>query len=131
MMRVLRRLELVHDYDGQWFNSRIIQVYLVDSSPDYMGDFFLYRRYMKPQWSDLLKKVSRAHHVHRTPLSGDDDYEVRNFHYVRSLDPLAGHQTSYLSSLKTSARMIRILVPSAGPHPYHKPLDICSPLTSL
>lgn len=32
----------------------------------------------------------------------------------RNLDPLAGHQTSYLSSLKTSARMIRILVPNAG-----------------
>ncbi|MDQ7783852.1 MAG: cobalamin-dependent protein [Desulfomonilaceae bacterium] len=32
---------------------------------------------------------------------------------MRNMDPLAGHQTSYLSSLKTSARMVRLLVPAA------------------
>ena len=88
MMRVLRRLELVRDYDGHWFNSRISRMYLVDFRPDYMGDFFLYRRYMKPQWSELVKKVSRTQPVHKIPLSEDDDYELRNFHYVRSLDRL-------------------------------------------
>jgi anaerobic magnesium-protoporphyrin IX monomethyl ester cyclase len=31
----------------------------------------------------------------------------------RNLDPLAGHQTSYLSSLKTAGRMIRALAPKA------------------
>jgi anaerobic magnesium-protoporphyrin IX monomethyl ester cyclase len=31
----------------------------------------------------------------------------------RNLDPLAGQRTSYLSSLKTSARMVRLLVPQA------------------
>jgi anaerobic magnesium-protoporphyrin IX monomethyl ester cyclase len=31
----------------------------------------------------------------------------------RNLDPLAGHQASYLPSLKTSARMARLLVPEA------------------
>lgn len=31
----------------------------------------------------------------------------------RNLDPLAGHQTSYLSSLKTAARMVRLLAPRA------------------
>ena len=32
----------------------------------------------------------------------------------RNLDPLAGHQTSYVSSLKTSARMARLLAPRAA-----------------
>ncbi|GBC62388.1 B12 lower ligand biosynthesis radical SAM protei n BzaD [Desulfonema ishimotonii] len=32
----------------------------------------------------------------------------------RNLDPLAGHQTSYLSSLKTAAQMARLLAPDAG-----------------
>ncbi|MCG6877802.1 MAG: radical SAM protein [Deltaproteobacteria bacterium] len=32
----------------------------------------------------------------------------------RNLDPLAGQQTSYLSSLKTAARLVRALVPDAG-----------------
>lgn len=31
----------------------------------------------------------------------------------RNLDPLAGHQTSYFSSLQTAARMIRALIPDA------------------
>ncbi|WP_022669286.1 B12-binding domain-containing radical SAM protein [Desulfospira joergensenii] len=31
----------------------------------------------------------------------------------RNLDPLAGHQASYLSSLKTAARLVRALVPRA------------------
>ncbi|RLC28696.1 MAG: B12 lower ligand biosynthesis radical SAM protein BzaD, partial [Deltaproteobacteria bacterium] len=31
----------------------------------------------------------------------------------RNLDPLAGQQVSYLSSLKTSARMTRLLLPNA------------------
>lgn len=32
---------------------------------------------------------------------------------MRNMDPLAGHQTSYVSSLKTSARMVRLLAPAA------------------
>ncbi len=32
----------------------------------------------------------------------------------RNLDPLAGQQTSYLSSLKTASRLVRALVPDAG-----------------
>ncbi len=31
----------------------------------------------------------------------------------RNIDPLAGHQTSYLSSLKTAAQLIRLIVPDA------------------
>jgi hypothetical protein len=68
MMRVLRRLELVHNYKGQWYNSQVSRIYLIDGSPDYMGDFFLYRRYMKPQWSDLVKKVSQPQPAHKTLL---------------------------------------------------------------
>ena len=32
----------------------------------------------------------------------------------RNLDPLAGHQASYLSSLKTAARMVKNMAPGAG-----------------
>ncbi len=39
----------------------------------------------------------------------------------RNLDPLAGHQASYLSSLKTAALMIKKLVPNAGYLPAARP----------
>jgi SAM-dependent methyltransferase len=99
MIRVLQRLELVHNSDKHWFNSRVSRTYLVDFSPDYMGDFFLYRRYMKHQWSDLVNKVSRTQPVSKTLLSADDDYEVRNFHYVRSLDRLVRQKVREIISL--------------------------------
>jgi SAM-dependent methyltransferase len=99
MMRMLCRLELVHNYKGQFYNSQVSRIYLIDGGPDYMGDFFLYRRYMKPQWSDLAKKISKPLPAHKPLLSSDDDYEVRNFHYVRSLDRLARQKVREIISL--------------------------------
>lgn len=51
-------------------------------------------------WPDLMEKV-REVKPHLVALS------------FRNLDPLAGHHTSYLSSLQTAARLVRHLAPRA------------------
>lgn len=50
---------------------------------------------------DRLKQVLESHGPDRVALS------------FRNLDPLAGHQASYLASLKTAAQMVKTLVPHA------------------
>ena len=88
LMRVLVRVELVQEFDGQWFNSQPVRTFLLPDCPDYLGDFLLYRRYMQPRWAELPRRVGREGRSQKPFLSQDDDYEVRNFHYVRSTDRL-------------------------------------------
>ncbi|GBC62389.1 metal-binding protein [Desulfonema ishimotonii] len=88
LMRVLTRIELVYEFEGQWCNSQSARTFLLSESPDYMGDFLLYRQYMQPQWGALAQRAAREDRPIRPFLSRDDDYEVRNFHYVRSTDRL-------------------------------------------
>ncbi len=88
LLKVLEGLELVHQSEGVWFNSQVARIHLVPGCQSYMGDFFLYRRYMKPKWEELLQRVSLEKRVMGQSISQDDDYAVRTFHYVRALDEL-------------------------------------------
>jgi predicted metal-binding protein len=99
LLKVLKRLELVHEAEGKWFNSQVARMYLVPRSRSYMGNFFLYRRYMQPRWEELVRKVSLKE---RDCLSQDDDYAVRTFHYVRALDELAKRKAEEISTLLAS-----------------------------
>ncbi len=99
LLKVLKRLELVHEAEGQWFNSQVSRMYLVPASRSYMGNFFLYRRYMQPRWEELVRKVSLKE---KDCLSRDDDYAVRTFHYVQAMDELAKRKAEEISVLLAS-----------------------------
>lgn len=99
LLRVLARTALVHDIDGRWYNGPQARMLLVSGSDDYMGDFLLYRRYMQPRWAALTEKVSRPDRSRPTPITAEDDYRIRNEHYVRSLDRLVRRKSLEILNL--------------------------------
>lgn len=88
LLRVLARIGLIRESRGSWVNSPVARRFLVSGSSDWMGDFLLYRRYIQPRWSALVERVSRPDLPRRHRLTAEDDYRVRNEHYVRAMDRL-------------------------------------------
>ena len=87
LLRLLRAMAgtgLVTCREEKWYNTQASSRFLVPGKPDYMGDFFLYRKYMRPQWETLTQKVSFEQRKPVTPRS----YEERNLRYVASTDTL-------------------------------------------
>ncbi len=107
MLRLLRAMEpmgLVTCQRGNWYNAQVSSLFLVPGKKDYMGDFFLYRQYMRPQWDKLTQKVSSEKKMQTAPPS----YEERNLRYVASTDTLVRQK---------SREIIRLLRPEkiSGP----------------
>lgn len=89
LLRVLKGLALVGEADGVWFNTPSAGHYLVTSRSSFMGDFLLYRRYMKAGWQGLTARIRGNA---RSPSAADtdgDDYITRNLKYVRAMDAVS------------------------------------------
>ena len=98
LLRVLEKMALVARYQDIWFNTAVSSCYLVPGKNSYMGDFFLYRRYMQPNWSRLAPRVVQG----KIPANGQprelensipdeisqEDYKARNLRYVTAMDTL-------------------------------------------
>jgi len=108
LLKVMKRMELIGQSDGAWFNSQVVRRYLVKKSASYMGDFFLYRRAMQENFRLLTRKISLnedpeatrsrrsdyvADYVADSAADSVDNYAERNFCYVRALDQLARQKT--------------------------------------
>jgi len=90
VVAVLERLDLVHRTPQGLANSQLARRFLVPGQPDYMGDFIHYRRYMQTGWSALTPTLAgAARPVDTSESSAPNDYEARNFSYVRAMDRLA------------------------------------------
>ncbi len=87
LLIVLKKIRLVDFHDHFWCNSQIARMFLISKNNSYMGDYFLYRRYMQTNWQKITEKVSRKGR-HLTSLSDNDDYKKRNFHYVAAQNAL-------------------------------------------
>lgn len=94
LLRSLERMALISHSDSYWMNNPLAARYLVSGKIDYMGDFFLYRRYMQPHWSKLTEKVRLGTPKEKAPLS----YSERNFLYVRAMDTLARQKAGEIAA---------------------------------
>lgn len=88
LMEVLAGMDLVSRSQGRWFNNPLARRYLLPDQPNYMGDFLLYRRYLQSRWQGLADRVAGPGTL-PSRLCAGDNYEQRNFHYVRAVDRLA------------------------------------------
>lgn len=95
LLRALERMALISRSDTYWMNNPLAARFLVPGKNDFMGDFFLYRRYMQPHWSKLTEKVRLEAPKEQDPLS----YNERNFLYVRAMDTLARQKAGEIASL--------------------------------
>jgi SAM-dependent methyltransferase len=87
LLRLLRAMEqtgLVVCRSDNWTNTPASARFLVPGKPDYMGEFFLYRQYMRPQWDTLTQKTAPRKEKQKAALS----YQERNLRYVGSTDTL-------------------------------------------
>ncbi|MCD6272235.1 MAG: methyltransferase domain-containing protein [Deltaproteobacteria bacterium] len=89
LFNVLERLNLIHYRDGKFYNSQSAGIYLVPGKSGYMGDFFLYRSYMKPRWETIVDQVALKSRQAFPVAAQDDNYEKKTFEYVRAMDILA------------------------------------------
>lgn len=102
-VRLLKDLFLLEEREGILYNGQLAAKFLVRGKPGYLGDFLLYRRYMKPAWQTLVEKISRdgapKDPQEDTAMAGEearsgilrpsgDDYETRNYRYVAASDTL-------------------------------------------
>ena len=87
LLAALAGLGLIREDGGSWSNLPLASRHLVPASPEYLGDFLLYRRYLQIPWQGLAASV--AGRALSPALSRQDDYPTRNLHYVRALDQLA------------------------------------------
>ena len=110
LLRGLQKMALVDRYDGQWFNTQVTDRFLVPGKPDYMGEFFLYRRYMQPNWSQLTRQLSRpspkaadpspeAAAPPPDPPAATTDYQERNHRYVTAMDTLVRQKAREIAAL--------------------------------
>jgi predicted metal-binding protein len=102
LLRVLKRLALVGEADGVWFNNPSAGQYLVASRPTFLGDFFLYRKYMKAGWQEMAARMRGGA---RSPSADDadgDDYPTRNLNYVRSMDAVSRLKAREIASVLAS-----------------------------
>jgi predicted metal-binding protein len=88
-MRVLKRLTLVGEAEGLWFNTPSASQYLVPSRPTFMGEFLLYRRYMQAGWQGLAAKLRGDAHSPSAAAVDGDGYLSRNLNYVRAMDAVS------------------------------------------
>ncbi len=101
LLRCLERMALVSLVDNYWMNNPLASRYLVPGKVDYMGDFFLYRRYMQPNWQKLTVKVSGGNEKEVQTLS----YSQRNYLYVRAMDTLACQKAREIADCLGMARI--------------------------
>ncbi len=89
MLKALKRIGLLHEHKGLWSNSEMAAKYLMPESSSYMGDFFLYRRYMQPAWKNITQTLAPDHNATLEKPEQQDDYDLRTLNYVKAMDILA------------------------------------------
>ncbi len=89
LLRVLERLDLVGRVDGAWFNNQLARRFLLPEGERYLGDFLIYRRFMRGGWRGLSKKVFLGQVEDIPPPSPEDEYQRRTLRYTQALDALA------------------------------------------
>ncbi|MCF8028151.1 MAG: DUF2284 domain-containing protein [Desulfobacteraceae bacterium] len=94
MLAAMKAVGLVHGREGKYWNTQAASLYLVPGKPGYMGEFFLYRRYMRPKWEGLTGAVALE------PPGAEEDlsYKERNFRYVRAMDTLVRQKAGEIAA---------------------------------
>ncbi len=92
---------------NDWQLTALAHRYLAPDSPEYLGDFLLYRRYLQTPWQKLAARISSRPLPDK--LSPDDDYPTRTLYYVRALDALARRKAIEISNFANSDWQMPIL----------------------
>jgi len=101
LLKAMERIGLVTCREEYWYNTQVSSMFLVPEKRDYMGDFFLYRQYMAPQWEKLTQTVS----LEKVTEITDSSYKERNLRYVASTDALVRQKSGEIVQLLRSEKI--------------------------
>ncbi len=103
LMTGLGAMALVGCYRNSWYNAQVAARFLVPGKGEYMGDFFLYRKYMRPKFQEILTRVALPGSLVLEGPRGMADtrltYEERNHLYVSAMDTLARQKAGEIADL--------------------------------
>ncbi len=101
LLRAMERIGLIINYKGNFYNSQIASFFLVSRKKEYLGDFLLYRQYIRPQWEKLSCKISSKDKKSYSPNPSHEElsYEKRTFLYVAAMDSLIKQKAREIAEL--------------------------------
>ncbi len=87
LLGALAILGLVVETGGSFENGPLASRFMIPGTPDYAGDFLLYRRYLVPHWQRLASRVRDGVRANDRPQDESAKaYRTRVLAYVRALD---------------------------------------------
>ncbi len=109
LLMALERIGLVSRDGSRYCNNPAASTFLVPDQPDYMGNFFLYRQYMRPRWDALTEKLTgkltgRQEQPDPDQARGSDpDQDLsddkRIYNYTAAMDILARRKAEQICKL--------------------------------
>lgn len=95
LLRATQSIGLIGFHENRFYNTQTAASFLVPGKDTYLGDFFLYRRYMRPNWHHLTARVTGMGREEETKIS----YEEKNFRYVAAMDALVRQKAVEIAEL--------------------------------
>lgn len=90
LLNTLAEMGLLVKWEGRFANSPLAMRHLLPDSPDYLGDFLAYRRFIAGHWRRLPDRVRRGPEANqRSEDETDHAYAERVMAYTRALDAQA------------------------------------------
>ncbi len=94
LLRALKKLSLIDQSEETWLNTEISSRFLVTGKPDFMGEFFLYRKYLRPHWDGLTQTIQKKQKKMRAK---ELTYEQKNYSYVKAMDTLVYQKSKQIT----------------------------------
>lgn len=119
LLDTLAEMGLLVKWNGRFANSPLAMRHLLPDSPDYLGDFLTYRRFIADHWQRLPDRIREGPEANqRSEDESGHVYAERVLDYVRALDAQARLKAreamAALSLLMDSPRKILDLGGGAG-----------------
>jgi predicted metal-binding protein/SAM-dependent methyltransferase len=109
LLDALVEMGLLVKWEGRFANGPLATRHLLPESPDYLGDFLAYRRYIATHWQRLPDRVRRGPEANRRGEGESAQaYAERVLAYVRALDAQAR-----LKAREAMAALVLLLEPPA------------------
>ena len=99
MMKVLYGLGLIQPKANGWINRPATRQYLLSESPEFIGNFLLYRKYIQKTWQKIPETLSSTTEKEPVTIEPSDNYDIRNYHYVRAMDEIAKQKAKEIERL--------------------------------
>jgi predicted metal-binding protein len=95
LLRAMQSMGLIGSHEDRVYNSQPASSFLIPGTDAYLGDFFLYRRYIRPNWQNLTTRIADMEKEEAAEIS----YEEKNFRYVAAMDALVRQKAVEIAEL--------------------------------